>query len=232
VPLFAPPCLSDEKETLIMSADFLPKGDSDLIRWATNFITVANANITAINFTAGQINTITTQNSAMQTQVNAVDAKREEYHSVVENKEAARRALIATAREYNRLIQARTNVSPALKIQLGLKPRSRGKQTFPQVPTKLSVLSNSLGVNQITWQRNGNPSSASFEIWYRGDGDVDWKFLAATNKTRYDFKDSIVGVKTEYAVRARLREDYSEFSAIAVVYGDMPGNTIFLREAA
>lgn len=93
-------------------------------------------------------------------------------------------------------------------MQLGLKPRTPGKPQTPQVPKGVTVTGNSLGINTITWKRNGNLPGTSFEVWQANDPMLGWEFVAATNRVSLASKGNKPGIKTYYQVRARrdLRE--------------------------
>jgi hypothetical protein len=222
---------STERQTG-MDSDFLPNGDDELVRWATQFVTMATANISAVGLTSQQITDFSNMSSTFNIRLQNVDTKRGEYQGAVEAKDAQRKLVVNTAREYNRIVQSKTTATPEIKAKLGLKVRRKGEKTPPIAPAKLTVTGNSLGENFLEWSRNGNISGTVYEIFFQTDGAGDWTFLTSTNAVKYTHQSAVPGQMTAYKVRARRRDVYSVFSEEAVIYAAGEAAPVTLKLAA
>ena len=153
-----------------MPDDFLPRKKGDLLTWTNNFVLVANANLTTIGLAAADMTALTAAQTNFTNSINGVYAAKAALKGAVQAEKTATKALSNLVRSDVRRIQTVAAVTPTLKGQLGINPRTTVKSHEPPVtPTGLQAEGYSNGVNSLTWEprreQAANRVSDSGENW-------------------------------------------------------------------
>jgi hypothetical protein len=216
-----------------MESNFLPDKDKDFAAWMTRFITVANANLVATGLSTTQITQFQTRATDFNNAISAVEQQKAALKGTTLDKNLKRKAAATMARDFNRSIQGKLDVTPKLKTDLGLNPRTRKPAPLdPFEPMDLSAVGSSNGGNLLTWKHGKNKTGTVYEIEVKYGTDGDWQVLTAVTKTRFQHQDAPAGVQTMYRVRAKRRSVYSIYSATATVYAESVTPVLTLQKAA
>jgi hypothetical protein len=104
-------------------ADYLPGPDADYQAWVLNFVTYANANLTALGLVAADLAPITSGQTAFNTGFTAHVAAVNAAKAAKQTKDENRAALTAVIRPLVRRLQASAVVSDAERASLGINVR-------------------------------------------------------------------------------------------------------------
>ncbi|MCX6154688.1 MAG: fibronectin type III domain-containing protein [Candidatus Kapabacteria bacterium] len=201
-----------------MANTYFPSKDADFVAWLANYLTVANANLTAIGLIAGDLTPISTLQPTYSTNLLDVEAKKAAFASAVETKDATKESIIEKVRITVNKIQANPAVTPALKALLGISTREGG--SYPQHPIPPADLIAVLlpdGTIELSWNRNGNAPSIKFVIEYNQMGIAGWQLLDIVTKTTYIHAGMPLGHPVQYQIKARKGTETSPPSNMAVV---------------
>lgn len=214
-----------------MSRIDIPKQDSLFGPWASNFASVAAANVTTLQLTTGQATALTTLSNKFETaytnsQVAKVNAK-----GKVGAKNIARGDCEEMIRSVAKVINASNTIPETLKADLGItiSPSPIGPVTSPS-----SLVANGFdnGQNKLSWKRNGNAPRTAFLIEVKYGATGPWQFVAITSKTRFVHEGQTPGQMTTYRVFAQRNDFQSGASNLAVIYEDSVTEVITLPQAA
>lgn len=142
-------------------ADFIPASDADLITWATNFSTTVDDNLTATGILTAEQEAFAALVTAFQTALTNHAAMQTSAQAATQTKNTARAALVDAARSMARRIQAKPDVTDALRADLGITIPS-SNQTAVGAPTTRPVLSVQTGnrlQHVINFQDETTPTS-------------------------------------------------------------------------
>lgn len=200
---------------------YLPAKDSDLQYWATNFLTVANANLPALGLVAADLTGITADKTSLDTSITNNKAKQAEAKAAADSKKSSRKKFETTARLLVRKIQANPSVTSDLKKKLGITAKDTNPTPInPIAPKDLLANPNANGTNKLSWDRNGNPQGTIFIIEAQEQPGMPWTFVGTTTKSVYEHTNQIPGKTLYYRVRAQRTDITSEPSNDAVVYAN------------
>lgn len=198
---------------------YLPAKDSDLQYWATNFLTVANANLPALGLVAADLTGITADKTSLDTSITNNKAKQAEAKAAADSKKSSRKKFETTARLLVRKIQANPSVTSDLKKKLGITAKDTNPTPInPIAPKDLLANPNANGTNKLSWDRNGNPQGTIFIIEAQEKPGMTWTLIGTTTKSVYEHTNQIPGKTLYYRVRAQRTDITSEPSNDAVVY--------------
>ena len=139
--------------------------------------------------------------------------------SATQNKNTARKKAIADARALARRVQSNPAVTPALKSNLGLNPKTnKPGAVTPITPVGLMAEGYSNGVNELKWNRNGNHPSTVFLVEALIADAPDFVQIGGVTATKFTHSGVTPGQKITYRVVARRRNVYSDPSDVAVLY--------------
>src|SRR4051812_48963721 len=117
----------------------IPKKDSALLAWSTNFDTRVSASATTFGLTTSQATSYTTLHDAFVAAYNAVSTPGARSKSLVTAKDIAKASLLALARELYGLVSANTTVSDPNKELIGVNVRKTPPTPVP-VPSEAPAL--------------------------------------------------------------------------------------------
>lgn len=200
---------------------YLPSKDSDLQFWATNFLSVANANLASLGLVADDLKNVTTDKTSFDTAVTNNKTKQAEAKSAAESKKNARKKFETDTRFLVRKIQANPAVTSDLKKKLGITVKdSSPSPTNPVTPIDLLANPNANGTNKLSWDRNGNPQGTIFIIEAQEKPGMPWVLVGTTTKSTFDHTKQTPGKTQYYRIRAQRTDVTSEPSNEAVVYAE------------
>lgn len=199
--------------------DIVPRKETEIPAWLTNFASVATANSTMLALPANTVTDITTLNTTLVTQQNAVKATREAAKSAVVAKNVTVKAIRAKITLTNRNIQGNANATPAVKEALGLNPKyAPARPVKPKRPEMLTATVTATGEGVLKWKSGGNKSGTTYEIFAKRGTETDYAMIGSSGKTTFSDTAVTPGEETFYQVRSRRSDSYSPFSTFAVLY--------------
>jgi hypothetical protein len=214
-------------------SSFLPAKNSKTVTWIENFARVANHHLDTLGIAKETIGELSNANAEFDADILRVETLKAELQAAVKARNAKRRVLIVQTARLNRFIQGREEVNDELKLKLGLNVRpARPAPVVPITPEQFSASGFSNGVNVLSWKRGANKPRTLYEIWYCEGIGGKWSLLATETKTRFVHQGVVPGVQIAYKVLARRADRRSEFSAVALVYGENASSAAALAKAA
>jgi len=200
------------------TSDYLPTKEGDLVPWAENFISVANANLVTIGMTAPDITTLTTKKSDYSTGLNNAIAKQAEAKAATDNKNIKKSALTNNIRMLARQILAKPGVPDNLKVQLGIKNTATPpSSSVPLIPMELTLETIAGGVIRLKWDRNGNSQGTIFAIEASDKPDINFIMIDSTTKTTLDTTYNTPSATTYFRVKAKKNDQTSDPSNVVMV---------------
>ena len=202
-----------------MGNDYIPTSDTIYQDWLGNFITVANANLSALGLLATELTGLTTDKTAYDTAITDLETKKASMKSATQTKDSVRTASIAKARALVKRIQAKADVSNALKAQLQITVPGTAPVTPPVPIPPMNLVANVIGSGnyELTWKRNGNKFPINFIVEAVLPGSNTWIQIYSTTKTTFNHSGNVPGAKITYRVRAQHGDIFSAPSNIAIV---------------
>ncbi|MCX6153862.1 MAG: fibronectin type III domain-containing protein [Candidatus Kapabacteria bacterium] len=199
--------------------DYIPKQDTIYQDWLANFITVATANLTALGLLSTDLTGISTDKSAFDTSITDLETKKAAMKAATQTKDTAKNASIAKARALVKRIQAKADVTNALKASLQITVPGTGPITppIPFPPIGLYATIVGAGSYELTWQRNGNNPPINFIVEAIMPGSTNFVQIFSSTKTTYTHMGNTPGAKITYRVRAQHGESFSAPSNYAIV---------------
>ncbi len=183
-----------------MSNDYLPSEDSKLAPWLTNFAAVCAANKAELGLTTDEVTAIGKIPTGFTSQLNEVEAAKQNSRAKTAGKDSFRQASTATVRAFARRFKASTTVSPATLNALGVVSNNASGPVVPV--TALSVTGCDDGINKLVWNRSTNGGITIFIVEYREGTTGEWNFAAAVTRTNFNHEDQTPGQTVWYRVSA------------------------------
>ena len=213
--------------------DYLPKKKGDLNAWTTNFITVVTANMTTIGLTSADKEALSVAQTAFGAAIGSVETAKGALKAAVQAEKTSTKTLTGLIRGDVRRIQANPAVTPTLKGQLRINPRTTPRNhTAPVTPTGLTVDGYANGVNSLRWNRAGNKPSAVFQIQAKIGTATDFVGVGNATAAKFDHSGQTPGVKIVYRVVATRAGMNSDPSSAVTVYETGSTGFLTLQKAA
>jgi hypothetical protein len=200
-------------------ADYIPNSDTIFQDWLGNFISVANANLVALGLIAGDISPLSTDKTTFDMAITDLEAKKAIMKAATQAKDTVRESAEQKARALVKRIQAKADVTNALKAQLQITVPGSGSATPPVPYVPMNLVANTVGSGsyELTWKRNGNTNSINFIIEALFAGSSAFVQIFSTTKTSHIHSGNAPGAKISYRVKAQHGDIFSPYSNIAVV---------------
>ena len=215
------------------SDDYLPTIEQNRLAWFNNFVTVATANVTLLAFTPTDLTALNGNVGGYTTAVNISTTTRTAYHAANKNKTTANKTVTANVRSLVRRVQSNPAVTPAMKTQLQINPRTTPRtHTAPIAPTGLLASPNADGTNTLTWNGNGNKARTTYLIEALMGSATNFVYVDDTTAQRYAHTGQTPGVTVVYRVTASRAKMKSVPSQTAAVYLHSPAAFLTLSKAA
>ena len=197
-------------------ADYLPDSDTDFTAWMQNFITYANANLSALGLTAADLTPIQNAETSWETATAANVTAQAQAQSARQTKDDARSRQENLVRPLVAQLQASQTVTDAQRQALQLNVRSATRTPAP-TPTSRPVatidtshrLQHTISfVDELTPTSRAKPDGVTgCEIWVKiGDTPSDpseLKYLATDTRSPYvaEFDGADAGKTAYYMLR-------------------------------
>jgi len=204
--------------------DLTKLNDSELADFAANLVTLLSGpELMSIDpaVRAALVTAFGTLPSDLANQTAAASAIDNEKQSAFSKRDETAFRLIVLSR------QTRDHLKAALasKSEFDLAgfefPEPGVSEYIAQIPTEMSVVGFSNGINRGRFTGNNRPGSVMYEVWRREGDSGAWHIHILTKKQSFEDKGVTPGQYYEYLVCARASKNVSGFSNTTVVYGVM-----------
>lgn len=187
-----------------MTQDLIPTMDAALLTFGTTLAAAVTAAPASFGLAAADIAPVSADVNQFGQALQDVDALKAELASAVRQKEQIRLNVEAGLRSVARRIQADPAVTDDTRSNAGIPIRDfRPSSTAPNPPTDLVAAGLVSGVNELSWDRNGNLPNTEFVIEAMKGAETTFSQVDVTRAARYRHTGQTVGVKVIYRVRAR-----------------------------
>ncbi len=204
--------------------DFLPREDTQLQLWLTNFKTVATANESVLDLTADELLAINAGTADFNTKMTALEAAKKAQSGATSNKNGSKSEISSTVRGLARKFKANPNVSEGLLNSLGVLANGT---TGPVVTVNgVEAMGCDDGVNTIKFNRNGNVQGTTFVIEYKVQGSSVWLFGNAITKTTWNHEGQTPGQQIWYRITSARAGQRSAPSVPVSVYPNTTANPL------
>ncbi len=165
---------------------------------------------------AAALNTAFTEFGTARSDAASAEA---DFHSAIEDKSAAREALLANLSTIAKVIYNNTAVTPAMIAAAGYQPRDEERTpVVPQTPTDFQAEPFANGTVQFGWGRNGNPYGVVFVLEHSPNG-TSWSQIWSGRQSKAKLEGFTPGVLGWFRVRARTATLFSDWSTPEAIYG-------------
>lgn len=170
-----------------MSRSFYYGNDAQLLSGSSNFSSLITANPTSYGLVAAQATSYGTLHSAFASALTLWENPPTRTKGALENKNTAREALIAKAKQLVAIIQATPTVTNGQRGDLGIAIRS--------TPTPLDSLGqatdfgaslDATGALNLKWKCvSPRGTGMTYQIWRLNSPDAEWEYLGGTGEKKW-----------------------------------------------
>jgi hypothetical protein len=210
-----------------MSRSFYYGTDAQLLSSSNSFSALITANPTSYGLVAGQATAYGTLNTAFGTALALWLAPATRTKVTLENKNAAREALIANAKMLAAIIQSTPTVTNGQRAALGLSIRetptpvgSLGK------PTKLKVTLSETGALELGWSCSSpRASGMTYQIYRRNAPDGEFTYIGGSGEKKFTDATLPAGSsQVTYQIQAVRSTAVGPWASFNVNFGVSSGN--------
>lgn len=199
------------------SQDFIPSDDGNLVNWYSNFAQQCDSYSTILGLTAAEVTAIENNASSFDTAWKTSGAAKQAAKEAVAQKDTVRRNVVSAARALAREFKTNPAVTPAIQAALGITTTTPPIAVTPV--TDVIGVGQSNGVNQLSWNRNGNRSGTTFVVEYRIGNAGDWNFAGVTTRSKFSHTGQTPGQEVWYRIISSRAGVNSVPSDPEAVYG-------------
>ena len=202
----------------MISKDYFPKKEGEVVPWIENFVQVATANATALGLGTVDITALKTMNGDLAGKINAAIAKQSEAKAATEAKNIQMDKTVDTVRSMVRQVQAKPGVPDNLKAQLRItipSPSPTPSVLYP--PKDLSAEMTAGGLCLMKWNRNSNNYSTTFIIEAGNKTTDKWEIIGTSTKSQYEAKLPNTLGNNLFRVKAQKGTNISEASNVILI---------------
>ena len=202
----------------MISKDYFPKKEGEVVPWIENFVQVATANAAALGLGTVDITALKTMNGDLAGKINAAIAKQSEAKAATEAKNIQMDKTVDTVRSMVRQVQAKPGVPDNLKAQLRItipSPSPTPSVLYP--PKDLSAEMTAGGLCLMKWNRNSNNYSTTFIIEAGNKTTEKWEMIGTTTKSQYEAKLPNTLGNNLFRVKAQKGTNISEASNVILI---------------
>ena len=202
----------------MISKDYFPKTEGEVVPWIENFVQVATANAAALGLGTVDITALKTMNGDLAGKINAAIAKQSEAKAATEAKNIQMDKTVDTVRSMVRQVQAKPGVPDNLKAQLRItipSPSSTPSVLYP--PKDLSAEMTAGGLCLMKWNRNSNNYSTTFIIEAGNKTTDKWEIIGTSTKSQYEAKLPNTLGNNLFRVKAQKGTNISEASNVILI---------------
>ena len=202
----------------MISKDYFPKKEGEVVPWIENFVQVATANAAALGLGTVDITALKTMNGDLAGKINAAIAKQSEAKAATEAKNIQMDKTVDTVRSMVRQVQAKPGVPDNLKAQLRItipSPSPTPSVLYP--PKDLSAEMTAGGLCLMKWNRNSNNYGTTFIIEAGNKTTDKWEIIGTTTKSQYEAKLPNTLGNNLFRVKAQKGTNISEASNVILI---------------
>ena len=202
----------------MISKDYFPKKEGEVVPWIENFVQVATANAAALGLGTVDITALKTMNGDLAGKINAAIAKQSEAKAATEAKNIQMDKTVDTVRSMVRQVQAKPGVPDNLKAQLRItipSPSPTPSVLYP--PKDLSAEMTAGGLCLMKWNRNSNNYSTTFIIEAGNKTTDKWEIIGTSTKSQYEAKLPNTLGNNLFRVKAQKGTNISEASNVILI---------------
>ena len=202
----------------MISKDYFPKKEGEVVPWIENFVQVATANAAALGLGTVDITALKTMNGDLAGKINAAIAKQSEAKAATEAKNIQMDKTVDTVRSMVRQVQAKPGVPDNLKAQLRItipSPSPTPSVLYP--PKDLSAEMTAGGLCLMKWNRNSNNYGTTFIIEASNKTTEKWEMIGTTTKSQYEAKMPDTLGNNLFRVKAQKGTNISEASNVILI---------------
>lgn len=202
----------------MISKDYFPKKEGEVVPWIENFVQVATANAAALGLGTVDITALKTMNGDLAGKINAAIAKQSEAKAATEAKNIQMDKTVDTVRSMVRQVQAKPGVPDNLKAQLRItipSPSPTPSVLYP--PKDLSAEMTAGGLCLMKWNRNSNNYGTTFIIEAGNKTTEKWEMIGTTTKSQYEAKLPNTLGNNLFRVKAQKGTNISEASNVILI---------------
>ena len=202
----------------MISKDYFPKKEGEVVPWIENFVQVATANAAALGLGTVDITALKTMNGDLAGKINTAIAKQSEAKAATEAKNIQMDKTVDTVRSMVRQVQAKPGVPDNLKAQLRItipSPSPTPSVLYP--PKDLSAEMTAGGLCLMKWNRNSNNDSTTFIIEAGNKTTDKWEIIGTSTKSQYEAKLPNTLGNNLFRVKAQKGTNISEASNVILI---------------
>ena len=202
----------------MISKDYFPKKEGEVVPWIENFVQVATANAAALGLGTVDITALKTMNGDLAGKINTAIAKQSEAKAATEAKNIQMDKTVDTVRSMVRQVQAKPGVPDNLKAQLRItipSPSPTPSVLYP--PKDLSAEMTAGGLCLMKWNRNSNNYSTTFIIEAGNKTTDKWEIIGTSTKSQYEAKLPNTLGNNLFRVKAQKGTNISEASNVILI---------------
>lgn len=201
------------------STSYLPVKDAALAQWLTNFVAVANVNMSTLRLTPSDLASLQSVAQQFHNDITVADTAKQAAMTATHTKKHSRTQGDAAARTLVKRIQGIPNVPPTLIQQLGMTVPAPQRKVVPlTIPQTLQAVVQPTTQILLTWDINGNAPGTLYVMESKCGEAGTWTTINTQTAARMFDGGCTPGMTTYYRVSSKRGTRTSLPSAEAIVY--------------
>ena len=198
--------------------DFSKMSDFGLLEWMDNFVAVAASAPTDYGTTAAQVTSLSAKADDLRAKMALRTTAEDAAEAATTAQSTSRQSGESDCSTLNIVIKANKAIPVENKNKVGIEMPKPPTKTPPVRPEDLVANGFEDGRNTLKWSRTGNKPNTQFIIEFKFVDDVKFQYLTTTTETKYDHRNTVVGKRCFYRVKAQRAGEESTYSNEAMVY--------------
>lgn len=196
--------------------DFLPPQDRAFQSWLQNFASKCALYDSELGLDADDLLAIQSYATVYGSDLEQVNQAKETLKGLVAEKLNDRTNITADVRAFARQFKGIKGLSPGILNSLGIV--ASGSAGPVETISKLVVSGSSTGVNNLSWNRNGNGQGTQFVIETSPNGVTNWELVAVTTRTTFEHQNQVPGQQQYYRIKSTRGGSTSNACMPVVIY--------------
>ena len=198
--------------------DFSKMTDVELLAWMDNFVTVAGTAPADYGTTVAQVTALGVKADDLRAKMALRTTADDAAEAATTAQSTSRQSSEPDCSTLNIVIKANKAIPVENKNKIGIEMPKPPTKTPPVRPEDLVANGFEDGRNTLKWSRMGNKPNTQFIIEYKFVDDLKFQYLTTTTETKYDHRNTVVGKRCFYRVKAQRAGEESTYSNEAMVY--------------
>ena len=198
--------------------DFSRMTDVELLAWMDNFVTVAGTAPADYGTTAAEVAAVSADADDLRSKIALRNTADDAAEAATTAQGVSRDTSESRASTLNIIIKANPDIPVENKNKIGIEMPKPPTKTPPVRPEDLVANGFEDGRNTLKWSRTGNKPNTQFIIEFKFVDDLKFQYLTTTTETKYDHRNTVVGKRCFYRVKAQRAGEESTYSNEAMVY--------------